>query len=163
MPIIVSVISGVATIFAPPPPTTCLDPWPRGYGDYFCLAGPLSSAGLPAVAGPAGPSLRHCLSFKHPYILYLYYHFSIHQVIQVYVVWPEVSTNIPIPKVQLVAFTRQEFSAGEHRLVKLLINPERYAVWGDHGWTFIKGSSFHTSFKIYNKTIQQQHRTTQPL
>ena len=31
--------SGVATIFGPPP-TTCLGPWPRGYGDYFFLAGP---------------------------------------------------------------------------------------------------------------------------
>ena len=88
----------------------------------------------------------------------LYYHFLIHQVIQVYVVWPEVSTNIPIPKVQLVAFSRQEFSIGEHRLVELLINPERYAVWGDSGWTFIKGSFFirrsKSTIKQYNSSIE---------
>ena len=54
--------------FRAPPQTTCLGPWPRGYGDFFFLvgpwrvpAGPFSLAGPPAVAGPAGPSLRHCL------------------------------------------------------------------------------------------------------
>ena len=80
--------------FRAPPQTNCLGPWPRGYGDYFFLAGPwrapggplagpwrapggplagpwrapggplagpFSPAGPPAVAGPAGPSLRHCM------------------------------------------------------------------------------------------------------
>ena len=52
--------------FLPPPPTICLGPWPRGYGDYFFLAGPggpLQPRGPPAVAGPAGPSLRHCVEY----------------------------------------------------------------------------------------------------
>ena len=48
--------------FSGAPPTTCLGPWPRGYDDYYSLAGPgrpLQPRGPPAVAGPAGPSLRH--------------------------------------------------------------------------------------------------------
>lgn len=57
---------------------------------------------------------------------------------QVYVTWP--STNLVVPRIQLVAFTRELFRAGEHRLVNLVITPERYAVWGDNGWTFVKGN-----------------------
>ena len=59
--------------FRAPPQTTCLGLWPRGYGDYFFLAGPWRAPSAsrapppPAVAGPAWPSLRHCLqrSFEH--------------------------------------------------------------------------------------------------
>ena len=46
-----SVSSGVATIFGPPP-TTCLGPWPRGYGDYFFLAGPFSPPRSRGLRGP---------------------------------------------------------------------------------------------------------------
>ena len=38
--------------FSPPPQTTCLGPWPRGYGDYFFLAGPFNPAGPPRSRGP---------------------------------------------------------------------------------------------------------------
>ena len=50
-----NLVSG--TIFGPPPQTTCLGPWPRGYGDYFFLAGPFSPTG--PSRGLRGPSLRH--------------------------------------------------------------------------------------------------------
>ena len=48
----VAIGSGVTTIFGPPP-TTCLGPWPRGYGDYFALAGP--GGPLQPRGAPAGP------------------------------------------------------------------------------------------------------------
>ena len=75
-------ISGIATIFGPPPQTTCWENlfvnqintvqnvseetslWPRGYGDYFFLAGQWrapSASRAPRGRGPAGPSLRHCI------------------------------------------------------------------------------------------------------
>ena len=45
--------SSIATIFGPPPQTTCLGPWPRGYCDYFFLAGPFSPTGPPqGLRGP---------------------------------------------------------------------------------------------------------------
>ena len=54
--------SSVSTIFRPPSQTTCLGPWPRGYGDYFFLADPCRALQPcapppPAIAGLAG--LRH--------------------------------------------------------------------------------------------------------
>ena len=57
--------SGVATIFGPPPPTTCLGPWPRGYGDYFFLAGPFSPAGPPQSRGLRGPATPLLVDHKH--------------------------------------------------------------------------------------------------
>ena len=41
--------------FRAPPPTTCLGPWPRGYGDCFFLAGPFSPTGPPRSRGLRGP------------------------------------------------------------------------------------------------------------
>ena len=59
-------VSSVATILGPPQ-TTCLGPWPKGYGDYFFLAGPKrasSAPRAPAIAprGACGALvIRHCL------------------------------------------------------------------------------------------------------
>ena len=56
-----------------------------------------------------------------------------------YVMWPN-SVDVPVPKIQLVAFDRQQFSPGEHRLVTLVIDAERFAVWGENDWIFVKGT-----------------------
>jgi beta-glucosidase len=64
--------------------------------------------------------------------------FDADEVIQLYVSWP--STDLKVPKIQLVAFARETFTAGDHKLVSLVITPERIAAWGDNGWTYVKGS-----------------------
>ena len=56
--------SSVATIFGPPSKKTFLGPWSRGTtttSSQRAPGGPLQPRGPPAVAGPAGPSLRHWL------------------------------------------------------------------------------------------------------
>lgn len=74
-------------------------------------------------------------------------------MIQVYVTWP--STNLVVPRIQLVAFTRSLVRAGEHRLLNLVITPERYAVWGDNGWTYIKGN---LKCKLHVFDVNRKHR-----
>ena len=59
--------SGVATNFGPPPQTTCLGLWPRGYGDYFFLASPwqpLQPRGPPQLRGLRGPRYATALLKK---------------------------------------------------------------------------------------------------
>jgi len=68
------------------------------------------------------------------------------QVIQIYISWP--STNLPVPKLQLAAFSRQTIAAGQHKLVNLAIAPERIAIWGDNGWTYVKGIYVNAYFQI---------------
>jgi beta-glucosidase len=60
------------------------------------------------------------------------------EIVQVYISWPEQS-SIPVPRLQLVAFRRVRLSQGEHKVISLNVSAERFAVWGDNGWTFIKG------------------------
>jgi len=56
----------------------------------------------------------------------------------VYLSWPTPSPY-PVPRLQLVAFTRLTLRRGEQQLVDLVITAERMAVWGDNDWTYIKG------------------------
>ena len=67
--------SGVATIFGPPA-NNLFGPQP-GQGvtattsSWRALAGPFSPADPPAVAGPAGPSLRHCFKvIRQGHVIY---------------------------------------------------------------------------------------------
>ena len=52
--------SGIAMIFGPPT-NNLFGPLAKGLGRLLLHDGSLQPRGSPAVAGPAGPSLRHCL------------------------------------------------------------------------------------------------------
>jgi len=76
------------------------------------------------------------------------------EVVQVYMSWPK-QKLIPVPRLQLVAFHRVTLKQGEHKVIDLDVAAERFAVWGDDGWTFIKGT-----MTVYAGGQQPDQRTS---
>ena len=77
------------------------------------------------------------------------------QVVQVYLSWPTPSP-FPVPRLQLVSFTRLTLRRGDQKLVNLVVTAEQMAVWGDSGWTYIKGYtkiSVVFTRKFYSRSI----------
>ena len=63
------------------------------------------------------------------------------QVVQVYMSWPSDTKGVPVPKLQLVGFSRPFLKAGGATTLAFTIKAEQMAVWIDDstGFGFIPG------------------------